>query len=283
MTYTTLISTSEFAERLDEPDCVIIDCRFSLDRTERGWEDYLRAHIPGALYAHLDEDLSGEVIPGTTGRHPLPSIGEVADTFSRWGIAEGVQVVAYDDAGGSVAARLWWMLRWQGHDAVAVLDGGWVQWQREDRPVAKGIQERAPRPFTPRPRPELLVSAEEAGRASPEVPLLDARAAERYRGEHEPIDPVAGHIPGALCAPFSQNLTTEGRFRTPDELRARFEPMLGDAPADRAVCYCGSGVTGAHNVLAMEHTGLKGARLYAGSWSEWITDPSRAIATGDER
>jgi thiosulfate/3-mercaptopyruvate sulfurtransferase len=281
MAYSTLISTRELAERLNDPEWAIIDCRFSLNQTERGGEDYKRGHIPGAVYAHLDRDLSGRVISGKTGRHPLPSIESIAATFSGWGISDGVQVVAYDDAGGSVAARLWWMLRWLGHDAVAVLDGGWPQWQREGSPVKAGVEQRSPRIFAPKPRPEWLASTDEVVHLSRMALLLDARTPERYRGDHEPIDPVAGHIPGARCASFTENLTPEGRFRSQEELSARFQTLLSGSPPDQAICYCGSGVTGAHNVLAMEHAGLTGARLYAGSWSEWITDPSRPVEMGE--
>ncbi|RMG49113.1 MAG: sulfurtransferase [Acidobacteria bacterium] len=266
---------------LADVDWAVVDCRFSLDDPERGRRDYQRAHIPGAVYAHLNEDLSGPVIPGRTGRHPLPEIDRFAGTLGRWGIDERVQVVAYDDSGGAVAARLWWMLRWLGHDAVAVLDGGWPAWQEEERPAQSGVETRAPRTFVPRPRPELIITSEDIeaalGRAT--YRLIDARAPERYRGEQEPIDPIAGHIPGAVSAPFAGNLDARGRFRSPEELRARFQAILGDLPPERAVLYCGSGVTAAHNLLAMAHAGLGEGRLYVGSWSEWITDPRRPIAT----
>lgn len=283
MVYTTLITTAELATRLGDPDWAIIDCRFSLEAPERGRHDYQQAHIPGAVYAHLEEDLSGPVRPGKTGRHPLPEVEEIARRLSQWGIDSRVQVVAYDAASGAMAAaRLWWLLRWLGHEAVAVLDGGWHHWQNEGRPTQSGVECRAPRTFFPRPRPELVVSTSDvlALLNSPEFRLLDARSPERYRGEHEPIDPVAGHIPGAVCVPYLDNLGSDGRFLPPEQLRARFENLLHAVPTDRVVCYCGSGVTAAHDLLALAHAGLGDARLYAGSWSEWITDPHRPIERG---
>jgi len=196
-----------------------------------------------------------------------------------------VQVVAYDDSGGAIAARFWWMLRWLSHDAVAVLDDGWPQWQREGRPVTSGTESRTPRTFTPNPRPDLMVNTSdvEASLGNAASRLVDCRAADRYRGEVEPIDPVAGHIPGAISAPFSGNLGPDGLFRPPEELRARFRGLIGDIPIDRVICYCGSGVTATHTLLALAHAGLGEARLYAGSWSEWITDPDRPVETGSPR
>lgn len=282
MPFFTLISTSNLHAHLHDPNWVIVDCRFSLADTERGRRAYREAHIPGAVYAHLDDDLSGPIVPGTTGRHPLPGVNRFAQTASEWGIAEGVQVVAYDDFGGGIAARLWWMLRWLGHEAVAVLDGGWPAWQRDGLPVRDGDEARPSRTFVPRPHPEWIVNAEEVNalRTDPSCRLVDARTAERYRGEHEPIDPVAGRIPGALSAPFAGNLDADGFFLPPDALRSRFEPLLGSIPPEHAICYCGSGVTAAHNLLALMHAGLGTALLYPGSWSHWITDPNRPVATG---
>jgi thiosulfate/3-mercaptopyruvate sulfurtransferase len=284
MIHSTLISTSELADRLDEPDWRVVDCRFSLDDTGRGRRDYLQAHVPGAAYAHLDEDLSGPVVPGKTGRHPLPAVDAVAKRLGQWGIGAGVQVVAYDDNTGGVAARLWWMLRWLGHDGVAVLDGGWKQWSGEGRQASVGEEQQpAPRVFTPHPQHEMVVDASAvlAMGADPAQRLIDSRSQERYRGEQEPFDPVAGHIPGAVCAPYEENLNANGLFRSAGELRARFEAILGGLEPARAVFYCGSGVTAAHNLLAMAHAGLGDARLYAGSWSEWIADPRRPVARQD--
>ncbi|HEY7347166.1 MAG TPA: sulfurtransferase [Ktedonobacterales bacterium] len=281
--YQTLITASELAQKLSAPDWAIVDCRFSLGDSERGRSDYVQAHIPGAVYAHLNEDLSGPIAPGKTGRHPLPSIETFAQVLSNWGIDGSVQVVAYDESDGSMAAaRLWWMLRWMGHEAAAVLDGGWRQWQKAGYPVAAGVERRAPRAFIPQVRGELAVSADAvlANLRDPNARLLDVRSGERYRGEKEPIDPVAGHIPGAINAPFADMLGDDGRFLSPEALRARFQALLGGVPPEQAIFYCGSGVTSAHELLALAHAGLGDGRLYAGSWSEWITDPHRPTATG---
>lgn len=283
MAYTTLIEAAELAARLEDPDWAIVDCRFTLGDAARGRNAYRRGHVPGAVYAHLDEDLSSPLIPGKTGRHPLPEVEELAARFSQWGIARGVQVVAYDDATGALAAaRLWWLLRWLGHEAVAVLDGGWRAWREGGYLTRSGVESRSARRFLPRLRPEMVVSSEEvlAMRGDPTCRIVDARAADRYRGENETIDPVAGHIPGAISAPYLDNLDAQGRFLPPEALRARFLELLGGAPPSRAAFYCGSGVTAAHDLLALAHAGLGEGRLYAGSWSEWIVDPARPIALG---
>ena len=280
--HTTLITPGALHEHLNDPGWAVVDCRFSLADTERGRRAYREAHIPGAVYAHLDADLSGPIVPGVTGRHPLPDAATWADTLSNWGIGAGVQVIAYDDFGGGIAARLWWMLRWMGHDAVAVLDGGYPTWQRLGLPTRSGDESRPPRRFTPQLRPAWIVDAEtvNARRADPAYRLVDARAAPRYRGEHEPLDPVAGHIPGAVSAPFTDNLDADGCFLPPDALRARFDALLDGIPPGRTICYCGSGVTAAHNLLALAHAGLGTALLYPGSWSHWVTDPQRPVAVG---
>lgn len=281
MLYSTLVSSETLFTHLD--DWVVIDCRFSLDDPGRGRVDYLKAHIPGAVYAHLDEDLSGKVIPGETGRHPLPRIEQLVERFSSWGIGDGVQVAAYDDAGGGMAARLWWLLRYLGNDAAAVLDGGYPDWLRRGFPTRAGSETRERREFMPRVHEDWVLDADavDAVRGDPSHRLLDARDAERFRGEVEPIDPVAGHIPGALSAPFKQNLTPEGRFRSPEELRDLYGGILGEIPSNRTVCYCGSGVTAAHDILAIAHAGLDIPKLYAGSWSEWITKRGRPVERGD--
>lgn len=285
MAYRTLITTSELADHLAAPDWAIVDCRFSLAEPDRGRLAYREGHIPGAVYAHLNEDLSSPVIPGVTGRHPLPKIEMAVHTFSGWGIDEQVQVVAYDDwglGGGASAARLWWLLRWLGHEAVAVLDGGWGKWAAENRPVDTGVEYRAPRQFKPELRSGLLASTQEVDvmRRDPQGRVFDSRALERYRGETEPFDPVAGHIPGAKPAPYAENLGTDGQLLAHKELRERFRNLLGGTAPENAVFYCGSGVTAAYNVLAMAHAGLGDARLYNGSWSEWITNPDRPVELG---
>jgi thiosulfate/3-mercaptopyruvate sulfurtransferase len=302
MTYTTLLSTAELAQHLTDPDWAIFDCRFSLADPERGRRDYVPAHIPGAIYAHLNEDLAGPVIPSVTGRHPLPAIDDLTTRFSAWGIDERVEVVAYDDSGGGMAERLWWLLRWLGHEAVAVLDGDWRKWSSGGRAISSAPESRPIRSFVPHPRSDLLIStddiavslrgAQSAPKQSPPLAesaahtvlavtstfkLFDSRTADRFRGENETIDPIAGHIPGAISAPYPDNLNPDGSFRSDAELRARFTALIGDTPAKNTAFYCGSGVTAAQNILALKHAGFGDARLYAGSWSEWITDPQRPI------
>lgn len=282
MNYRTLISTEELARHLDDPAWVIFDCRFILSDPEAGRRAYAAGHIPGARYAHLNDDLSGPVSPNT-GRHPLPDPDVLAEKLGRWGVDETRQVIAYDDSYGAIAARLWWLLRWLGHEAVAVLDGDLRAWLRENRPLTTTEPAVAPRAFTPRLRPNAWVESADVERLieTGDGILIDARAEERFRGEVEPFDRVAGHVPGALSLPFEDNLQPSGRFLPPEELRDLYGQLLGDIPSSRVVHMCGSGVTACHNLLAMEHAGLPGARLYAGSWSEWITDPRRPIARGD--
>jgi thiosulfate/3-mercaptopyruvate sulfurtransferase len=279
MTFTTLIGTDALASRLSDPGLVIVDCRFDLADTAWGERAYAAKHIPGAVYAHLDRDLSGPKT-GRNGRHPLPDPGALARTFGSLGIGEETQVVAYDQDAGMYASRLWWELRWLGHTAVAVLDGGFAKWVDEGRPAAAGVETRPARSFVARPQEDMVATLAEvvAHRADKDWRLVDARAPERFRGENETIDNMAGHIPGAVNHFFRTNLDDRGTFRSPDELRARARQTLGSVPPDRIICYCGSGVTACHNLLAMEHAGIRGAKLYAGSWSEWSSDASRPTA-----
>jgi thiosulfate/3-mercaptopyruvate sulfurtransferase len=280
MVFTTTISTAELAQHLQEHHWVIIDSRFRLANTEQGRIDYEASHIPGAMYAHLDHDLSGPVIKGVTGRHPLPNVDKIADVFSRLGIDSSVQVVAYDDLGGALAAvRVWWLLRWLGHEAVAVLNGGWQEWLKKGFPVNNGIETNPRRRFIPHPRNELIVSSKDVEwmRNDPNYRILDARSADRFRGENETIDPVAGHIPGAISAPYAGNLNPDGTFRPDERLVIRYRRLINEVPIDHVVCYCGSGVTAVHDILAMMMVGLGEARLYADSYSEWITDPEHAV------
>lgn len=279
MRFHTLISCAALAANIDDPNYVVVDCRFSLDDSLRGRRAYLEGHIPGAVYAHMDDDLSGPVIRGKTGRHPLPTVERFSQTLSRLGIDRRVQVVVYDDKAGATAARLWWMLRWVGHDDVAVLDGGILRWRHEGRQIRVGPEERRSRVFQPVPRPELAIDVSEVlvQAKNPAWRIFDSRIVERYRGEKETIYPVAGHIAGALNAPHPENLKSDGGFKSAELLRARFQALVGPVPAEQTVFYCGAGVTAAHNVLAFAHAGLGEARLYVGSWSEWITDPNRPI------
>ncbi len=275
--YTTLIEPAELSPELSDPDVAVIDCRHELSKPDWGAQAYAAGHIPNALHASLDRDLSGPVGPAT-GRHPLPTVDAFAETLGRWGIDGRVQVVAYDQGPGAYAARLWWMLRWVGHTRVAVLNGGLAAWQAAGLPVTREAGTRVPRRFVPRPVDSVSVTAAqlEQGLARGEVTLIDARGADRFAGENETIDPVGGHVPGARNRPFTTNLDAGGRFLSPDALRRGFASVASSDASD-VVSMCGSGVTACHNLLAMEIAGLTGARLYPGSWSEWIRDPHRPI------
>ncbi|MGH8362242.1 MAG: sulfurtransferase [Gammaproteobacteria bacterium] len=281
MYYSTLIGAEALARHLDS-GWSVFDCRFALSNPSAGEHAYATGHIPGARYLHLDRDLASAVTPAS-GRHPLPEPGVLAAKLAAAGVSAGTQVVAYDDAAGAFAARLWWLLRWLGHPQVAVLDGGWPQWLREARPVSHEPPARsAPGDFRARPDDRMwLSSGLVRQRAHAGIGrLLDARAAERFRGEQEPIDAVAGHVPGAVNLPYLGNISGDGRFKSAEALRTRFMAALDGAAPAETVCMCGSGVTACHNLLAMEVAGLSGGRLYAGSWSEWIRDSSRPVARG---
>ncbi len=281
MIYTSIITPKQLEPHLEEDNWAIFDSQFDLVQTQWGVERYLIEHIPGSVYVHLDHNLSAPK-NGTNGRHPLPEIEVIAEFFSGLGIDEGTQVIVYDSRGGGIAARLWWMLKYVGHEAVAVLDGGFPEWKRLELPVRANREVRVPRQFKPQLNPKLKVVAKEViERVSLGSSLLiDSRAPERYRGEEEPFDPIAGRIPGAVNRFWQANLDADGRFRNPDILRAEFNTLIGDIAPSDAIVYCGSGVTGCHNVLSMTYAGLQGVRLYAGSWSEWSSDPSRPIETG---
>lgn len=282
MSHNTLVSAESLAGHLGQPGWVVVDCRHQLDDPEAGAAAWARAHIPGAGHAHLERDLSGRGRPASEGRHPLPGEADFAALLGRLGIGPEDQVVAYDAAGGAMAAaRFWWLLRLFGHPSVAVLDGGLPRWQALGLPLDT---------TGPRPKPaypgrfdrEALVDTGDVQSRLGDAPgwLLDARGGERFRGEVEPLDPVAGHIPGARNRPFQQNLAQDGRLRPADELRLQFEALLDGRSPDDVVLSCGSGVTACHNLLAMHHAGLPGARIYGASWSGWCSDPARPVATG---
>lgn len=281
MLFRTLISTDALASHLAEPEYVVVDCRFKLDDTSWGEQAYRTAHIPGAAYVHLDRDLSG-VKNGRNGRHPLPDSRALAETLGRLGVTAGTQVVTYDQDGGMFASRLWWLLRWMGHETAAVLDGGFAKWTVEGRPAKGGVETRASVPFAGTPRSAFVADARAVAAAaiSGAPLLLDARAPERYRGDVEPLDPIAGHIPGARNYFYEGNLRDDRTFRPAGELRERLHLVLGAYEPDNVICYCGSGVTACHNLLALEHVGLSGARLYPGSWSEWCADEKNPVETG---
>ncbi len=279
--FKTLITPDQLVGILDSDKLVIVDCRFSLADTFAGQEAYQEAHLPNAVYAHLDEDLSGEIIPGTTGRHPLPKVDTFSKQLSRWGIDADTQVVCYDDKGGAIASRLWWMLQWLGHEKVAVLEGGIQAWQAQNHPLTDEITQATARQFKANPQKGIVVDATFVEKAieSEEYLILDARAAERYRGEHEPIDPIAGHIATAISAPFTENWDKDKNFLSKKELQNRFEKLLDGQSPESCIVYCGSGVTACHNILAMRHAGMEMPILYAGSWSDWITKEGRKVVT----
>lgn len=281
MTLRTLIQAEALAAQLDDRGLRIFDCRFDLARPAHGRNAYLDGHLPGAIHADLNADLARAPTP-TSGRHPLPSPDEFAARLRAWGVNRDSRVVAYDDGNGAYAARLWWMLRWLGHDEVAVLDGGMRRWLELGLPLTGALPDPSPGDFVARPRPSLTASVDEvlAATTDPAVRIVDARAAERYRGEVEPIDKVAGHVPGARNHPFGLSLDPQGCFLPPDALRVSLAASLDGVAPGRAIVYCGSGVTACHVLLALEHAGLAGARLYPGSWSEWSSDPARPVGTG---
>ena len=273
-----LVSVDDLATH---PEWRVFDCRHDLRNTEYGRQAYARGHIPGALFLHLDDDLSG-LADGRNGRHPLPDVVQFARRMSVCGVDETTQVVAYDNEGGIFASRLWWMLRWIGHDRVAVLDGGLAGWRRSKRALEEPVPAVESRNFTARPQ-DMTVDAGQvlADLQSERMLLLDARSPERFRGENETLDPVGGHIPGAVNRFYFENLDDDGCFFKPvAELRAEFDALLVGRPATDVVQQCGSGVTACHNLLAMELAGLSGSKLYPGSWSEWCADPSRPMARG---
>jgi thiosulfate/3-mercaptopyruvate sulfurtransferase len=277
--YTTLVSTDTLAAHLDG-SWAIVDCRYDLRNENWGLEQYRAAHIPGAVYASLSHDLAAPT--GTNGRHPLPSAEQVAATFGRLGIGEGAQAVLYDQETGMFASRMWWMLRYMGHDAAAVLDGGWKKWTREGRPTRSGDETRPAATFTPRPRAGMRLDVRdiEAKVRDRSALLIDARGPERFEGQSEPLDRVAGHIPGAVNHHYTWNIASDGTMLPAETLRENFEKVLGDRAPGEAVMYCGSGVSACLNLLAMEVAGLRGTPLYPGSWSEWSSDPARAVETG---
>ncbi|MGY2201647.1 sulfurtransferase [Pseudomonas gingeri] len=279
-----LISPQQLAERQARPGLVILDCRFALEDPDYGQRSYAQGHIEGAHFADLERDLSGPVTRGVTGRHPLPEPTALVQRLQAWGVSVDSEIVLYDDGPGMYAARAWWLLAWLGkRDGVFILDGGLKAWHGAGQPLSLNPPPATRGTFSGTADPSLQISAqqlqERLGQAS--LTLLDARAQPRFRGEVEPIDPVAGHIPGAQCAAFSDNLGADGRFLPAEQLRQRFAGQLGDRSPRELVAYCGSGVTACHNLFALSLAGYPLGTLYAGSWSEWITDPQRAVATGD--
>lgn len=282
MPHSTLVTTDTLAAHLDDPRWIVVDCRHDLADAEGGERAYHEAHIPGARFMHIDRALAGRVT-GTNGRHPLPEPSDFMARLGALGIDRESQVVVYDAQAGAMCVRLWWMLRlWLSHEACAVLDGGWPRWVAEGRAKTDVAPKVASTRYAAVPRTDAAVDARfvQAQLGTDALLLLDARAPERFAGESESIDPVAGHIPGARNRPFRDNLDADGRFKPPGRLRAEFTSLLALQPAAAVVHQCGSGVSACHNMLAMAHAGLSPGRLYVGSWSEWCADPSRPIATG---
>ena len=279
--FTTLIDANTLSEQLSRDDLTLLDCRFDLANVTWGEIEYARAHLPGALYLHLDRDLSSP-ISERSGRHPLPDPERFAARLGELGVKSDSQLVAYDQGNGAYGARLWWLARWIGLRNVAVLDGGIAAWRAAGLPLETAVRTPTPGKLTPSLAPDAWVSSEAVNelRQLPGNLLIDARGSERFAGRNETLDPVAGHVPGARNRPFLENLGADGRFLPSDVLRQRFATILGSLAPSSVVAMCGSGVTACHNLLALEHAGFSGARLYAGSWSEWIRDPRRPIGTG---
>ncbi len=275
--FTTLIDKETLANYLDAPHWVIVDCSYDLTDKNAGRDSYLASHIKGAVFADVLDDLSGPPVTDN-GRHPLPSEAVLNTLFSHLGISHESQVIVYDNACACFAGRLWWMLRYMGHEAVAVLDGGWQPWEKAGLPTAKEEERNANTHFQGVPRKDWLVTVDNV---SVSELLIDSRDPERYRGECEPLDKAAGHIPGAINRFWKDNLDGNGLFKNTDKLRKEFENNFGVTDASNAVFYCGSGVTACHNLLAVAHAGFEAPRLYAGSWSDWCSDPDRPVATGE--
>ena len=278
MSYTTLVAAATLAAHLDDPAWLVIDVRHQLADTGYGECIYAENHIPGAVFLHCDCDLSGPMT-GSNGRHPLPAVEKLAARLGEIGIGPQTQVVIYDDAQGMIAGRLWWLLRWLGHEQVAVLDGGLQAWQAAGRALTTELPVLRPTTFTAKVR-DTMVDADyvQAFLQTSRMHLVDARSPDRFRGENETIDPVGGHIPGAVNRFFRENLRADGRFKPAAELRAEWLMVLAGASPEQVVHQCGSGVSACHNILAMEIAGLPGSRLYAGSWSEWCADCGRPVA-----
>lgn len=284
MSIAQLISPQQLSERLTQPGLVVLDCRSSLDDLDYGQRSYSEGHIEGASYADLLNDLSGTIAKGVTGRHPLPDPQTLIERLRFWGVNNQSDVVLYDDGPGAYAARAWWLLAWLGkRDGVYVLDGGLKAWHAAGLPLSLDPPQQPHGSFDGVPDDSIVLTAQElqARIGRPAMTLIDARAPARFRGEVEPIDPIAGHIPGAQCAAFTDNLGPDGRFLPADQLKRRFDEALQGRSANELVAYCGSGVTACHNLFALCLAGYPLGALYAGSWSEWINDPQRGVATGD--
>lgn len=282
MNYQTIISVDELARLIDSDGLSIFDCRFSLKDPQAGLKSYQQGHIPGALFANMDTDLSSAMTPGS-GRHPLPDAEELVDKLGKWGVDNSTQVIVYDDMSGAFAARLWWLLRWLGHKNVAVLDGGLPKWVEAGHRLETETPKVEATNFTASVDNSLHVDIDFVVDALDQnsIALFDARSYERFTGKDQNTDPVPGHVPGAVSMPFAENLTSTGYFRSPEELRERFSSTINRSGDREMIAMCGSGVTACHNLLAMQIAGLEPTRLFVGSWSQWIKSKERPVATGD--
>jgi len=282
MRFTTVVSTEQLAQHLNDPSWIVFDCRFTLSNGEAGNLAYQQGHIPGARYVHLDNDMSSQVT-ATSGRHPLPDVKLFSEKLSGWGVDSSKQVVVYDDSFGSMAVKMWWLLRWLGHNNVALLDGGLPKWIKQKLPLTTELPKVVPAVFVPQLQDDMVADADEVDKARQEhcSAVIDARPEQRFSGEREPLDKVAGHIPGSINWVFEENLDFDGTYLPSDELREAYLKILHGVNPGNVIHTCGSGVTACHNMLAMEIAGLPGGRLYAGSWSQWITDPARPVAKGE--
>jgi len=283
MDYTTIVNADVVYAHCEDPDWRIVDCHYNLQSHDEGYALYCQRHLPNAVYAHLKNDLAGTLTP-TSGRHPLPDAEQLIQTVQRLGIDNNTQVVTYDNANGSYAARLWWLLRWLGHGKVAVLNGGFQQWQQLGLPVTNKIPNIPAGNFKGNPDMSMLVDTNDIETKVPnaQLTLVDVRDPERFQGIKEPIDRVAGHIPHAVNVPWKTNLDSQGLFQSPQQLHILYQQCLHSSAPEQIVFMCGSGVTACHSVLALTHAGIQGTKLYAGSWSEWITNPAHPVQTGIE-
>ena len=283
MEYKTIISAAQLAQIAANENVRIFDCRFFLKDPQGGLKKYQEGHIPGAQFADMDTQLSSPMTD-TSGRHPLPNVETFIDQLHAWGVDNSTQVIAYDDMSGAFAARLWWMMRWVGHTRVAVLDGGLQQWTENGYDLSQDTPQFSPGDFSGQADMQWLVDIDTVRKEldANNITLIDARAADRFTGKDQKTDPVPGHVPGANNLPFGGNLNKQGMFQSPDLIRKRFEGVIQNRSIDRVVNMCGSGVTACHNLLAMEIAGFEPPKLFVGSWSQWIRDPARPVATGDE-
>jgi thiosulfate/3-mercaptopyruvate sulfurtransferase len=278
MNFRSIISADIVQQHLHNAQWRIVDCRFNLNIPDEGFALYQMEHIPNAVYAHLDHDLSSPVTTNS-GRHPLPEVEKFKQKLGNWGIDKNTQVVVYDDSAGSYAARLWWMLRWMGHDSVAVLNGGFSSWKKQGLPVTSDIPHISGTTYTGEPNMQMLVESDELQRelVHSRTFLIDVRDPNRFHGIEEPIDKVAGHIPGAINFPWKNNITGDGLYQPKALLHDQYKKIICETPGDNIVFMCGSGVTACHSLLALEYIGISGAKLYPGSWSEWISNPDRPV------